>query len=155
MAQEEQKFNRVVSIRLVDASFESPNKMALQGKNEVPVITQKQEGPVITKVNDEGVYNVKLTLTVTCDFEDKTNVFIAEAKQVATVLVPDADDLASQIFLNGTVADILYNSLRELVNDLITSGGFPEFHVQFLSYEQKYLLDNADKFKAANEAKPA
>ncbi|RIY32840.1 hypothetical protein CJP74_03380 [Psittacicella melopsittaci] len=147
MSEQEQKFNRILSIRLVDASFESPNKMALQGRDGVPHVTVKVDPVSTAKVNDQGVYTVSLGVNVTCDLEDKTNVFIVEAKEVATVSIADENDVNSQIFLNGTVPDVLYNSLRELCNDLIVSGGFPEFHLQFVSYEQQYLLDNAERLK--------
>ncbi|MFC6276280.1 protein-export chaperone SecB [Psittacicella hinzii] len=145
MSEQQTKFNRVLSIRLVDASFESPNKMALQGRDSLPHVTVKLDDVKITKVNDEGVYTVALGINVTCDLEDKTNVFIAEAKEVATVVISDENDLASQIFLNGSVPDIIYNSLRAFVNQLIVSGGFPEFHIQFVSYEQQFLLENAER----------
>ncbi|RIY37178.1 protein-export chaperone SecB [Psittacicella gerlachiana] len=147
MAEQEQKSNRILSIRLVDASFESPNKMALQGRDGIPHVTVKVDDVDTKKVNDEGVYSVTLGLNVTCDLEDKTNVFIVEVKEVATVVIAGEDDPNSQIFLNGTVPDVLYNSLRELANDLIVSGGFPEFHLQFVSYEQQYLLENAERLK--------
>lgn len=139
------KFNRILSIRLIDASFESPNKMALQGRDGLPHITVKLDDVVKQKLNDEGVHSVTLKLNVTCDLPDNTNVFIAEAKLRATVVVVDETSIQSEIFLNGTVPDVLYNNLRELINELITSGGFPEFHIQFISYEQNFLINNAER----------
>lgn len=152
MSQEQVKQNRILSVRVVDASFESPNKLALAGRNEVPQITQKQEGPVVTRVNEEGVYTVQLSLNVSCDYEDKTNIFIAEVKGVATVVINEEDELAAKVLLEGTVVDVLYNHLRFSVNDLIVAGGFPEFHAQFLSYEQRFLLENQELLQKAQEA---
>lgn len=148
----ENKVSRIVSIRTIDCSFESPNKMALSGRTDAPTITQRQDGPEVTKVNDEGVYNVKLGVNVTCDYPDNTNVFIAEAKAVATVVISDENDFPSQAFINGTVCDILYNSLRETISSLILSGGFPEYQIQFLSYEQRFLLENADRVQEIQAA---
>ncbi|RIY32476.1 hypothetical protein CKF54_04680 [Psittacicella hinzii] len=151
MAEQAQRTNRILSIRLVDASFEAPNKINLLNQDQNELANQRPDLRVdlsevkVEKVNDEGVYNVSLGLTVTCDLQDKTNLFISEAKSVATVTIADEEDPSSQIFLNGSVVDVLYNDLRELTFDLITSGGFPEFQLQFLSFEQQYILNNAER----------
>lgn len=145
----EQAFNRVLSIRLEDVSFEAPNKLVLQNRDTMPSIRQRVDGPTIQKVSDDGVYRVRMTLSIQCEFEDDTSVFIAEATESAIVHVSDESSLTSQVFLNGVVPDVLYNSLRATCNDLIINGGFPEFHSSFLSFEQRFYLENEELFRAA------
>lgn len=149
---EQEKFTRVLSIILADASFESPNKLALQELKEVPSITQTCDGPYFTEINkEEGVFMVRLKVTVSCDYNDTTNVFIAQTEHRATVVVPNQEEFSSQLFLKGTTVDLVYNEARSLINELITSAGFPEFHLQFLSFEQRFLLENQEKLVAANQ----
>lgn len=153
----EQRLNRVLSIRLEDVSFESPNKLVLQNQDTAPSIRQKIDGPVVEKLDSEGTHRVRLTLQVSCDYEDGTNVFIAEATESAIVTTADADSLSSKAFLNGVVPDVVYNSLRTTINDLIIHGGFPEFNSSFVSFEQRFYIENEQLFaeaaqKAAEQA---
>lgn len=147
---EQEKFSRILSLTLVDASFESPNKLALQNIQEMPSITQTCDGPTFTKLNDEDMYQVGLKVTVSCDYKDNTNVFIAQTEHRAAVVVPNEEDFQSRLFLNGTIPDVLYNEARSLINELITSAGFPEFHLQFISFEQRFLLENQSQLVQAS-----
>lgn len=147
---EQEKFSRILSLNLVDASFESPNKLALQNIQEMPSITQTCDGPTFVKLNDEDTYQVGLKVTVSCDYKDNTNVFIAQTEHRATVVVPNEEDFQSRLFLNGTIPDVLYNEARSLINELITSAGFPEFHLQFISFEQRFLLENQSQLVQAS-----
>jgi preprotein translocase subunit SecB len=142
----------VQKLYVKDASFEVPN---------APLIFQEQGQPQITlnlsqRVNQfaEGLYEVVLTVTVTCKVGEKT-AYLAEVHQAGVFGLAgfNANDL--QAVLATWCPHTLYPYARQVVSDLILAGGFPPFLLQPINFEQVYADSLAQQRAQQAEAPQA
>ena len=125
----------VQKIYVKDASFEVPG---------APAIYQEQGQPQIQlnlsqKVSNfaENVYEVVLTVTVTCKLGEKT-AYLAEVQQAGVfglVGFPQAD---LQNVLATYCPHTLFPYARQMIGELVMQGGFPPFVLQPINFEQIY-----------------
>lgn len=141
----------VQKLYVKDASFEIPN---------APMIFQEQAQPQITlnlaqRVNNfaEGLYEVVLTVTVTCKVGEKT-AYLAEVQQAGVFGLAgfNANDL--QAVLATYCPHTLYPYARQVVSDLILAGGFPPFLLQPINFEQVYAESMAQRAQQGEAAQP-
>jgi preprotein translocase subunit SecB len=139
----------VQKLYVKDASFEIPN---------APMIFQEQTQPQITlnlaqRVNNfaDGLYEVVLTVTVTCKVGEKT-AYLAEVQQAGVFGLNgfNANDL--QAVLATYCPHTLYPYARQVVSDLILAGGFPPFLLQPINFEQVYAESMAQQREQAGGA---
>ena len=132
----------VQKLYVKDASFEIPN---------APMIFQEQAQPQISlnlaqRVNNfaDGLYEVVLTVTVTCKVGEKT-AYLAEVQQAGVFGLAgfNANDL--QAVLATYCPHTLYPYARQVVSDLILAGGFPPFLLQPINFEQVYADSMAQR----------
>jgi preprotein translocase subunit SecB len=132
----------VQKLYVKDASFEIPN---------APMIFQEQAQPQISlnlaqRVSNfaEGLYEVVLTVTVTCKVGEKT-AYLAEVQQAGVFGLAgfNANDL--QAVLATYCPHTLYPYARQVVSDLILAGGFPPFLLQPINFEQVYADSMAQR----------
>jgi preprotein translocase subunit SecB len=118
-----------------DSSFEVPS---------APQIFQEQAQPQVQlnlsqKVSNfaENLYEVVLTVTVTCKVGEKT-AYLAEVQQAGVfgLVGFPANDL--QQVLGTYCPHTLYPYARQVVSQLILDGGFPPFNLQPINFEQLY-----------------
>jgi preprotein translocase subunit SecB len=141
----------VQKLYVKDASFEIPN---------APMIFQEQAQPQITlnlaqRVNNfaDGLYEVVLTVTVTCKVGEKT-AYLAEVQQAGVFGLAgfNANDL--QVVLATYCPHTLYPYARQVVSDLILAGGFPPFLLQPINFEQVYADSMAQRAQQGEAAQP-
>lgn len=141
----------VQKLYVKDASFEIPN---------APMIFQEQAQPQITlnlaqRVNNfaDGLYEVLLTVTVTCKVGEKT-AYLAEVQQAGVFGLAgfNANDL--QAVLATYCPHTLYPYARQVVSDLILAGGFPPFLLQPINFEQVYADSMAQRAQQGEAAQP-
>ncbi len=132
-----------------DASFEIPN---------APLIFQEQAQPQITlnlaqRVNQfaEGLYEVVLTVTVTCKVGEKT-AYLAEVQQAGVFGLSGFNGNDLQAVLATYCPHTLYPYARQVVSDLILAGGFPPFLLQPINFEQVYAESLAQQRDAQAQA---
>ena len=125
----------VQKIYIKDASFEVPG---------APAIFQEQGQPQIQlnlaqKVNryNEDLYEVVLTVTVTCKISDKT-AYLAEVQQAGVFGLTGFDSENLEAVLGTYCPHTLYPYARQAVADLVMQGGFPPFVLQPINFEQLY-----------------
>ena len=130
----------VQKIYLKDASFEAPN---------APQVFQEQGQPRIDlnlsqKVQNfaEGLYEVVLSLTVTCKMEDRT-VYLAEVQQAGIFALNGFEDGQRDVVLGTYCPHTLFPYARQAISDLVLNGGFPPFLLQPINFDQIY----ADQLK--------
>lgn len=135
----------VQKIYIKDASFEAPS---------APQIFQDQGQPQIqlnlgqrTAAIGQDVYEVVLTVTVTCKLADKT-AYLAEVQQAGIFGLTGfpAGDL--QAVLGTFCPHTLFPYARQAVANLIMDGGFPPFQLQPINFEQIYA-DQMQRQQAA------
>jgi preprotein translocase subunit SecB len=123
---------QIQRVYVKDVSFEAPN---------TPVVFQKEWQPEIkldmdtqTQVLAQDVYEVSLTLTVTCKLGEET-AFLCEVKQagIFTAANLDAQNLAH--CLGAFCPNILFPYARETVASLVSRGSFPQLNLAPVNFD--------------------
>lgn len=125
----------VQKIYVKDASFESPN---------APMIFQEQGQPNVqlslnqkVQTIGENVYDVVLTVTLTCKINDKT-AYLAEVKQGGVFGMVGFDQATLHGLLGTFAPSTLFPYARHAIANLVLDGGFPPFVLQPVNFDQIY-----------------
>ncbi len=125
----------VQKIYLKDVSFEAPT---------APAIFQEQVQPRIDmnltqKVSNvgENLFEVVLAVTVTCKAGDKT-AYLCEVQQAGVFGCAGFDPTQLDAVLGTYCPHVLFPYVRQIISDLIQSGGFPPLFLQPINFEQVY-----------------
>ncbi|HWR87470.1 MAG TPA: protein-export chaperone SecB [Acidiferrobacterales bacterium] len=129
-------------IYIKDSSFEVPGapQVFLDATNpEVGV----QLGISHSQLNaEQGLYEVVLAVTVTAKHTDKT-VFLAEAHQAGLFRIAGMPEPELPKILEIACPNVLLPFVRQAVNNLIESGGFPQLLLSPINFEALYLQKQA------------
>jgi preprotein translocase subunit SecB len=115
-----------------DASFEVPSAPHIfgeQGQPQVQLNLSQKVGNV-----GENVYEVILTVTVTCKVNEKT-AYLAEVQQAGIFGLFGFDAQGRDTVLATYCPNVLFPYARQIVSDLIQNGGFPPFLMQPINFE--------------------
>ncbi len=118
-----------------DASFEVPGAPQIfqdQGQPQVQLNLAQKVGTL-----SEGIYEVILTVTVTCKLAEKT-AYLAEVQQAGVFGLMGFDDQSRDTVLATYCPNVLFPYARQVVSDLIQNGGFPPFLLQPINFEALY-----------------
>lgn len=133
-----------------DASFEAPSAPQIfqeEGQTNLQLNMSQKVATVA-----ENVYEVLLTLTLTCTLGEKT-AYLAEVQQAGIFGIAGFDNRNLEAILSTYCPNVLFPYARQLVSDLIQSGGFPPFYLQPINFEAIYaesLRRRADQLKSAS-----
>ncbi len=129
----------VEKLYIKDASYESPN---------VPLIfTEKQAQPDLHLQMDiehgvmneaEGIYEVVLAVTATAKYQE-TTIFLAEAHQAGLFRIIGVPSQELSKVLEITCPSILLPFVREVINEMVTKGGFPQLLLNPVNFEALYM----------------
>ena len=135
-------------IYIKDCSFEVPGapQVYLDAKSpEVGV----QLGISHRQINaEQGLYEVVLAVTVTAKNADKI-VFLAEAHQAGLFHITGMPEPELPKILEIACPNVLLPFVRQAVNNLIESGGFPQLLLSPINFEALYLQKQAAAPQAA------
>jgi preprotein translocase subunit SecB len=118
-----------------DASFEAPGAPQVfqeQGQPQVQLNLQQQVSAI-----GENVFEVVLSVTVTCKLGDKT-AYLAEVQQAGVFGMAGFDAAGRDAVLATYCPNVLFPYARQIVSDLIQNGGFPPFLLQPINFEGLY-----------------
>jgi preprotein translocase subunit SecB len=122
-------------IYLKDASFEVPGAPMIfqeQGQPQVQLNMQQQVGTLA-----ENVYEVVLTVTVTCKLAEKT-AYLAEVQQAGVFGIAGFDQANRDMVLATYCPNVLFPYARSAVANMIQDGGFPPFLLQPINFDALY-----------------
>jgi len=85
----------------------------------------------------QGLYEVVLTVTVTAKHADKT-VFLAEAHQAGLFRITNVPEPELPKVLEIACPNVLLPFVRQAVNNLVESGGFPQLLLNPINFEALY-----------------
>ncbi|MEO8804234.1 MAG: protein-export chaperone SecB [Rudaea sp.] len=122
-------------VYIKDASFEVPGAPQIFQEPGQPQIQLNLSQKIGTIAAD--VYEVVLTVTVTCKLEEKT-AYLAEVQQAGVFGVNGFDDANRDAILSTYCPNTLFPFARQAVSDLIQNGGFPPFLMQPINFEALY-----------------
>ncbi len=118
-----------------DISFEVPN---------APQVFQSQGQPNVElnlaqRVNTlgEGVFEVVLSVTVTCKVDDGT-AYLCEVHQAGIFGVSGFDQASQEAVLATYCPNVLFPYVRQIVSDLVQNGGFPALFLQPINFDAIY-----------------
>jgi len=135
-------------IYIKDSSFEVPGapQVFLDAKSpEVGV----QLGISHSQINaEQGLFEVVLAVTVTAKNADKI-VFLAEAHQAGLFHITGMPESELPKILEIACPNVLLPFVRQAVNNLIESGGFPQLLLSPINFEALYLQKQAAAPQAA------
>jgi preprotein translocase subunit SecB len=125
----------VQKIYLKDVSFEAPTAPAIFQEQVQPRIdmnlTQK-----VTNLG-ENMFEVVLAITVTCKAGEKT-AYLCEVQQAGVFGCAGFDATQLDAVLGTYCPHVLFPYVRQVISDLIQSGGFPPLFLQPINFEQVY-----------------
>lgn len=120
-----------------DTSFESPNS---------PTVFQESWKPQInvdlrTKVNEIGPDVKEVVLSVTLDAKDKDRTaFLVEVHQAGLFLIKGFSEKELGPLLGSYCPNLLFPFVRETVADMVMRGGFSQFLMQPVNFDEIYAL---------------
>lgn len=121
-----------------DLSLEIPHAPVIYLEREQPQI-ELQLHNQSTPVEDGGVYEVALTVTVTAKLAEKNQVmFLIEATQAGVFVVRDLSQEDLNQVLSIVCPNILYPYLREVVSDMAVRAGFSPVVLNPINFEVLY-----------------
>ncbi|MCP5278781.1 MAG: protein-export chaperone SecB [Thiobacillus sp.] len=137
----------IEKIYVKDLSLEVPNAPAIFLEREAPQMNM-QLNTQSARVNDEGIYECILTLTITAKIQDK-NAFLVELKQAGIFRIQNLPQEAMEPALSVGCPNILFPYAREAVSDAVLKAGFPPLILQPVNFELMYMQQQAQAQQAA------
>ena len=136
MTDEQQPVFAAQRIYLKDASYEAPNAPGIFLKEWNPEVNVEMDNSVTT-VDENGVYDVQLKITITAKTADDT-AYIAEVVQGGIFLITGFEEKDRQRLTGSVCPDTLYPYAREALSSLMTKGSFPPFLLSPVNFDYIY-----------------
>ncbi len=154
--QQEQSQQQFVMQRIYskDLSFESPStpgifKKQWQPKVNVDLNTKSE------KVDDQGNFEVVLTITITAKVEEET-AFLVEVQQAGIFFIAGFEGEDLRRILGTAAPNILFPYARESIDSICVKGGFPAVMLAPVNFDAIYQQALAQQSQAGAEgAEPA
>jgi preprotein translocase subunit SecB len=132
-----------------DLSFESPTTPAVFKKQWQPQVNVDL-GTKSDKIDDQGNYEVVLSITITAKVEEET-AFLAEVQQAGIFFVTGIEGEDLRRVLGTAAPNILFPYARECIDTLCVKGGFPAVMLAPINFDALYQQALA-KAQAEGEA---
>jgi preprotein translocase subunit SecB len=126
---------QVQKIYVKDASFEVPGAPTIFQENGQPQVQLNLSQKVSTIA--ENVYEVVLTITVTCKIGERT-AYLAEVQQAGVFSLVGFNQADLQAVLGTYCPTTLFPYARQVVSEMVLNGGFPPFVLQPINFDQLY-----------------
>ncbi len=125
----------VEKIYVKDVSFEAPGAPAIFSEQGQPDL-QLNLNQRVQRLN-EALFEVVLTVTLTCKVGDKT-AYVAEVEQAGVFGLVGLQPQAIDVLLGTQCPNILFPYVRQIVGELIQAGVFPSFLLQPINFDALY-----------------
>jgi preprotein translocase subunit SecB len=122
-------------IYVKDASFEAPGAPQIFQEEMSPQLQLNMNQKVTALAQD--VYEVVLTLTLTCSAVDKT-AYLVEVQQAGVFTISGFDARNLDAVIGTYCPNTLFPYARQMISDLIQAGGFPPYFLQPINFDQLY-----------------
>lgn len=124
------------SVYLKDCSYESPNGPRLPNNQNWEPKFQLNMNTTAEELAPD-VREVLLTVTLEAKHGDAT-LYLVEVKQAGVFGVAGASVEDYKRLLGSFCPSVLFPYAREVISDLITKGGFPNFLLPLVNFEALY-----------------
>jgi preprotein translocase subunit SecB len=150
--EEQQPVFAAQRIYLKDASFESPNAPQIFLEAWEPDVNVQMDNSV-DAVDENGVYDVQLKVTVTAKSGDKT-AYVAEVVQGGIFMIVGFEEKDRQRLTGSVCPDMLYPYAREALASLMTKGSFPAFLLSPVNFDYVYQKRLKEREQAEASSNP-
>ena len=134
-------------IYIKDVSFETPNTPAIFQKEWQPEV--KLDMDTKTAVLSQDIYEVVLTLTVTCTLGEET-AFLCEVKQAGIFTASNLEAQQLAHCLGSYCPNILFPYARETIAGLVSKGSFPQLNLAPVNFDALFSA-HMSKLEAEQE----
>jgi preprotein translocase subunit SecB len=124
------------TVYLKDCSYESPNGPRLPGNQTWEPKFQLNMNTTAEDLAPD-VREVLLTITLEAKQGDAT-LYLVEVKQAGVFTVVGASPPDLKRLIGSFCPGVLFPYAREVVSDLITKGGFPNFLLPLVNFDMLY-----------------
>lgn len=136
MSDQQQPVFAAQRIYLKDVSYEAPNAPGIFLDEWEPEVNVEMDNSV-TAIDENGVYDVQLKITVTAKSKDQT-AYIAEVVQGGIFLIAGFEEKDRQRLTGSVCPDTLYPYAREALANLMSKGSFPPFLLTPVNFDYIY-----------------
>ena len=126
----------VEKIYVKDVSFEAPKTPQAFGEQGQPQL-QMNLNQRVTRIGDSA-FEVVLGVNLTCKLGEDKTVYLVEVQQAGLFNLAGFDDASLDAMLGTHCPSILYPYARQIIGDLIQSGGFSPFLLQPINFDALY-----------------
>ena len=149
MAEQEQNQKQIAiqKLYLKDFSFESPNSPQVFTGGEWSPKTNLNLRSAHSASQDD-IHEVVLTITVEAKHDDST-LFLVEVQQAGLFLIAGYGKDEFEAIVGSFCPATLFPFAREVIANIVTKGGFPEFVLQPINFDALFA---ESKRKALEEA---
>ena len=134
-------------IYIKDVSFETPSTPAIFQKEWQPEV--KLDMDTKTAVLSQDIYEVVLTLTVTCTLGEET-AFLCEVKQAGIFTASNLEAQQLAHCLGSYCPNILFPYARETIAGLVSKGSFPQLNLAPVNFDALFSA-HMSKLEAEQE----
>ncbi len=154
MSEQEQPQFGIEKIYLKDLSLEVPNAPGIFLERESPQIEINVHNGA-APLEDAGLYEAVLTVTVTAKIKEKT-VFLVEVAQAGIFQIRNVPTAELDAVLGVLCPNTLLPYARETVASLMSRAGFPPVLLQHMNFEAAYneRIRQIQEEQAAKAAAP-
>ena len=133
---EQQPVFGIEKIYLKDLSLELPNAPQVFFQSDAPQVEVNIHNEA-TRLPQDGLFQVVLTVTVTAKVEDKT-VFLVEAAQAGIFQIRNIPQTDLDAVLGTICPHTLMPYAREAVASVVQRAGFPPVTLQHMNFDAIY-----------------
>ncbi len=133
-----------------DISFESPDSPAIFRKQWQPKVNVDL-GTKSDKLDDNGNFEVVLTITVTAKVDEAT-AFLVEVQQAGIFFISGIEGENLRRVLGTACPNILFPYARENIDSVVVKGGFPAVLLAPVNFDALYQQALAQSQQAPAEA---
>jgi preprotein translocase subunit SecB len=135
-AQDDQPMFGIEKIYLKDMSLEVPNAPKVFFERETPQVEVNIHNEA-TGLEQQGLFEVVLTVTVTAKIEDRT-IFLVEAAQAGIFQIRNIPAGDLEAVLGTLCPNTLLPYAREAVASVVQRAGFPPVTLQHMNFDLVY-----------------
>lgn len=132
-----------------DISVETPNAPEIYKAEWQPEI-DLQLGNHLQALEEEGLYEISLTLTVTAELADKV-AYIVEVEQAGIFTVEGFEEEHQAYIMGAIIPNILFPYARETISTLTQKAGFPAMLLNPIDFNSMYQHQLQEAAEAAAE----
>lgn len=133
MSEPQFEINRIY---VKDVSVESPNTPEIFKETWEPEINLNL-GNDLKELEEEGFYEVSLTLTVSATIGDKT-AYVVEVEQAGIFTLTGFDTEQQAYVVGALIPNILFPYGREAISSLVQKAGFPPMLLNPIDFNVLY-----------------